>query len=204
MLNTRGHFDILGVIVTIAALAAIFSSLFFARARSTYTLGIITLALVFLRGVQSLWFDIAAYREGQFHLPQPSQLPLIAAVCGVVFLLFLLLPFACTPSAPPAASILASRWLRTVKTPDSIRIEESYTHLMLRPLPNEDVLLAFLIEALSRAWEAGSPVAGSAIAIRREIALIALQWWRRSTPRTAFGKSDSQRIRDLARAIISK
>jgi hypothetical protein len=91
MLNAHGRFDVLGVVVTLAALGALFASFFFARARYTYTLGILTLSLVFLRSIQSLWFDIKACRDGLFHLPQTAQFLLIAFVCAVAFLLFLLL-----------------------------------------------------------------------------------------------------------------
>jgi len=89
-LNLMGQFDILGIIVTIAGVAAFFSSLFFARSPRTYTLGMITLALVFVRSLQSLWFDIVAYRNGLFHAPQSTMLPfIIFAGCAVALLLWL-------------------------------------------------------------------------------------------------------------------
>ena len=90
MINMLGHFDVFGVIVTIAGLAAFFASFLFARARTTYFLGTVTLVLVFFRSVQTLWGDIVAYRAGLFHLTQSWVLLLIAFVCVVVFLLFLL------------------------------------------------------------------------------------------------------------------
>ena len=90
MLNCMGLFDVLGVIVTVASVAAFFSALFWSRSRRTYTIGTITLGLIFLRSLQTLWYDIIAYRAGLFHAPQRVTLPLIAfAGCVVVLLLLL-------------------------------------------------------------------------------------------------------------------
>ena len=89
-LNVLGHFDVFGVIVTVASLAAFIASFAFARAHTTYRLCSVTLALVFLRSIESLWGDIAAYRAGLFHLPERWALLLIAFVCVAVVLLFLL------------------------------------------------------------------------------------------------------------------
>lgn len=91
MLNVMGHFDVLGVIVTVAGVVAFFASILFARSRGTYTLGIVTLGLVFIRAIQSLWFDIAAYRDGLFHAPEQVTLPSIVFAGFFVVLLFLLL-----------------------------------------------------------------------------------------------------------------
>ncbi|EDY16958.1 hypothetical protein CfE428DRAFT_5587 [Chthoniobacter flavus Ellin428] len=89
MLNVSGHFDVLGVIVTFAGTAAFFASLLYARSSRTYTLGIITLGLVLIRSLQSLWFDIAAYRSGLFHAPRAALPAIIFAACGVALLLLL-------------------------------------------------------------------------------------------------------------------
>jgi hypothetical protein len=91
MLNFMGNLDVFGVVVTIAGLAAFFASLLSARSRNTYMLGVITLVLICLRSIQSLWFDIVAYRGDLFHAPQYVTLPTIIFVVVVVVLLFLLL-----------------------------------------------------------------------------------------------------------------
>ena len=91
MLNVMGHFDALGVIVTVAGVVAFLASILFARSRSTYTLGIVTLGLVFIRAIQSLWFDIAAYLDNLSHASQGVTLPAIAMAGSFVVLLFLLL-----------------------------------------------------------------------------------------------------------------
>ena len=90
MLNLMGHFDVFGIVVTAAGVAALFASLFFARSRRTYTLGIVTLALAFVRSLQTVWFDIVAYRNNLFHAPQSVTLPaIIFAGCCVILLLWL-------------------------------------------------------------------------------------------------------------------
>ena len=90
-LNLGGHFDVLGVTVTVAAIIAFFASLFLPRHSLTYKFGVIALFLVFMRSVQTLWFDIVSYRLGRFHLPAEATLPLVGFAAVAVCLLFLLL-----------------------------------------------------------------------------------------------------------------
>ena len=92
MLNFMGHFDILGVIVTMAAVSPFLAPLLWARSTRTYTLGVIALGTAFIRSVQSLWFDIAGcWRETPLHAPEHLTLPatiFAGCCCVLLFLLF--------------------------------------------------------------------------------------------------------------------
>lgn len=57
-LNTKGAFDFLGIVVTVAAVCALFVSFFMARSKRSYFVNSAALFLVLLRGAQSLCYQI--------------------------------------------------------------------------------------------------------------------------------------------------
>jgi hypothetical protein len=85
MLNAKGHFDTVGILVTIASLAAIVSVLFFRRSPRSYGVGVIALGFVLLRAGQSTFFQLAAQIRGT-----GAGWIYVAGVCWVFFLLILL------------------------------------------------------------------------------------------------------------------
>ncbi len=74
---------------------------------------------------------------------------------------------------------------------------------MKEPLPNKDRIIGLLVATLSRAWEAGNPVAGSTLAFRRELASIALRRWRSAARRGVQSNGDLKHVRDLACGLIA-
>lgn len=90
-LNTIGYYDLLGIVVTVAGIAAFFAALFAPRASYTYTIGIIALSLVVLRSAESLWYNVVNFQAGLTRAPVPIALASIGFVGIAVCLLFFLL-----------------------------------------------------------------------------------------------------------------
>jgi hypothetical protein len=85
ILNVRGHFDALGVLVTIASLAGMVAFLAFRHARPTYSVGIIAMGLVLVRAGQSIYLEIREQLHGR-----GIGWAALAVTCWFVFLLVVL------------------------------------------------------------------------------------------------------------------
>ncbi len=85
MLNMGGHFDVLGMMATVTALAGIIGFVFWRRSSRTYTAGVVALGFAVLRGGQSAIVCLHAQISGV-----GIGWVRVVGVCWMVFLLVLL------------------------------------------------------------------------------------------------------------------